>query len=262
MIQNCKNIGITFSGGGTKGVAHAGVLKYLEELDIKPNMISATSAGAIVGALYAWGFSSKEILDFVKKIDFFRWKYFTLRKAGFIDSQALKTVFDTIFEDAIIGDLKIKLYITATDMVRNRIRIFDAKSKIVDAIMASCAFPGVMSPHIIDEVIYSDGGILNHFPTDVIQGRCDLLIGSYVSPLQKVDEKYLTSIKNVMSHALDLMQHQTNQNKFRMCDILIQPSELAQYSTFETNKRIMDKIFEIGYKKAKSTFEKTEVGNL
>jgi NTE family protein len=255
MIYTNENIGITLSGGGTKGIAHAGVFKYFEEINIKPTMISATSAGAIVASLYAWGFKPEQILEFVQKIDFFRWKYFTLRKAGFIDSQAFRSVFESIFGQAKIGDLDMKLYICATDMVRNRIKIFDVKSTIVDAILASCAFPGVMSPHIINDVIYSDGGILNHFPTDIIQGRCDYIIGSYVSPLQKVDNQYLNSIKNVMSHSLDLMQHQINQNKFRMCDILIQPEALAMYSTFETNKQIMSEIYDIGYQSAKNVFE-------
>jgi len=258
MIYMNKNIGITLSGGGTKGIAHAGVLTYLEEINIKPTMISATSAGAVVASLYAWGYTSKEILEFVQQIDFFKWKYFTLRKAGFIDSQAFKTVFENIFGEAKIKDLNTKVYICATDMVRNRMKVFDADSKIVDAILASCAFPGVMSPHIIDKVIYSDGGILNHFPTDIIQGRCDYIIGSYVSPLQKIDNDFLTSIKNVMGYALDLMQHQINQNKFRMCDILIQPEELGSYSTFETNKQIMSKIYDIGYQSAKTVFSKSE----
>lgn len=262
MIYTNKNIGVTLSGGGTKGIAHAGVLKYFEEIDIKPSMISATSAGAIVASLYAWGYAPQQILEFVQKIDFFRWKYFTLRKAGFIDSQAFRTVFENIFGDTKIGDLDIKIYICATDMVRNRIKIFDINTKIVDAILASCAFPGVMSPHIVDEIIYSDGGILNHFPTDIIQGRCEYVIGSYVSPLQKVDNRYLTSIKNVMGHALDLMQHQINQNKFTMCDILIQPVELATYSTFETNKQIMGQIYDIGYQTAKNVFQKIDTSNL
>jgi NTE family protein len=258
MIGTDKKIGVTLSGGGTKGIAHAGVLKYFEEINIKPQMISATSAGAIVASLYAWGYKPEQILQFVQKMDFFKWKYFTLRKAGFIDSDAFRTVFEGIFGDTKIGDLDTKIYICATDMVRNRIKIFDSKSKVVDAISASCAFPGVMSPHIINNTIYSDGGILNHFPTDVIQGRCDYIIGSYVSPLQQIDNKYLTSIKNVMSHALDLMQHQINQNKFRICDILIQPEELATYSTFETNKQIMGQIYEIGYQNAKNNFESHE----
>ena len=262
MIFKNKSIGLTLSGGGTKGVAHAGVLAYLDELEIKPNMISCTSAGSIAACLYAWGYSPQEILRFVQTIDIFKWKYFTLRKAGFIDSNSFKSIFEDIFKESKIGDLNITVNICATDMVRQRIKIFDPETKIVDAILASCAFPGVLSPYKIKGNIYSDGGILNHFPTDTIQGRCDFLIGSYVSPLQKIDNTYLNSIKNIMSYSLDLMQHQLNQSKFAYCDILIQPEELAAYSTFETNKKIMQEIYAIGYHTSKIEFEKLDPLNL
>lgn len=262
MIFNDLNIGLTLSGGGTKGLAHAGVLAYLNEVNIKPDMISGTSAGSIVACLYAWGFSPQEILRFIQSIDFFKWKYFTLRKAGFIDSMTFKKVFEDVFEDRKIKDLNIQVNICATDMVRQRIKIFSSETKIVDAILASCAFPGVLSPYEIDGIIYSDGGIFNHFPTDVLQGRCDFLIGSYVSPIQKIDNDYLKSIKNVMTYSLDLMQHQLNQNKFSNCDLLIQPEELATYSTFESNKQVMHEIYSIGYQSAKSEFEKFDPLNL
>jgi NTE family protein len=59
------------------------------------------------------------------------------------------------------------------------------KQKISDALLASSAFPGIISPYEINGEPYSDGGILNHFPTDILQGQCDNIIGVYVSPIQK-----------------------------------------------------------------------------
>ena len=61
-----KSIGLALSGGGSKGLAHAGAIKFLEEQKIKPSQISGTSAGAIVGALYSWGKTPEEILSFFK----------------------------------------------------------------------------------------------------------------------------------------------------------------------------------------------------
>lgn len=68
-------IGIVFSGGGIKGLAHAGVLKFLEEKAIYPNVISCCSTGSIVGGLYAIGKKQEEILEFFKSIYFFHWKH-------------------------------------------------------------------------------------------------------------------------------------------------------------------------------------------
>ena len=255
MDLNSKSIGLALSGGGSKGLAHAGVLKFLEEQNIKPSQIAGSSAGAIVGALYSWGKTPEEILTFFKSIYFFHWKHFTLKKAGIIDSESFKKYFEDIFKDAKMSDLKIPMHITATDMVKGKLKVFNNSSLIVDAVLASSAVPGVISPYIIGKNLYSDGGILNHFPTDVLQGRCDNIIGVYVSPIQKIEAKDLNSIKAVTTRAFDLLSANSNFQKFNNCDWVIEPEELTNFSTFETNKIKMDKIFEIGYQAAKKSFE-------
>lgn len=255
MYFNTKSIGLILSGGGSKGIAHAGVLKFLDEKKIKPTQIAGTSAGSIVGALYSWGKSPEEILEFFKSIYFFHWKHFTFWKAGLIDSDSFRNYFELIFQDAVLSDLSITNHITATDMVKGKLKIFSPTTKIVDAILASSAFPGVISPYEIDGNYYSDGGILNHFPTDILQGRCDTLIGVYVSPIQNIEAKHLNSIKAVTTRAFDLLSANSNIQKFNICDWIVEPEELSAYSTFETNKIKMHEIFDIGYATAKKSFE-------
>lgn len=255
MDLNSKSIGFALSGGGSKGLAHAGAIKFLEEQNIKPTQIAGSSAGAIVGALYAWGKTPEEILMFFKSIYFFHWKHFTLKKAGIVDSGSFKRYFEDIFGDAKMNELNIPMHITATDMVKGKLKIFNNSTKIVDAVLASSAVPGVISPYEINGNLYSDGGILNHFPTDILQGRCDNIIGVYVSPIQKIEAKDLHSIKAVTTRAFDLLSANSNFQKFNNCDWIIEPEELTNYSTFETNKTKMDKIFEIGYQAAKKSFE-------
>jgi len=249
-----NTIGLIFSGGGTKGIAHAGVLKFFEEEGIRPTHIAGTSSGAIVSSLYAWGKKPEEILDFFKSIYFFSWKHFTFRKPGFIDSSAFKDYFDDIFKDATLADMPYKMHITATDLVSGKLRIFGSDTKIADAILASSAFPGIISPYEINGRMYSDGGIINHFPTDILQGRCDKLIGIYVSPIQKIEAADLRSIKSVTTRAYDLLSANSNMQKFTLCDWVISPEELALYSTFETNRNKMDEIFKIGYESAKKSY--------
>lgn len=259
MDLNSKNIGLVLSGGGSKGIAQAGVIKFLEEKNIKPSIISGTSAGAIIAALYSFGKTPNEILDFFKSIYFFHWSHFTLKKAGIVDSESFKDYFDKIFGETKIGDLKTPIIITATDIVRGRLKIFKPETKLSDAVLASSAFPGIISPYKINKSLYSDGGILNHFPTDLIQGRCDSIIGVYVSPIQDIVEKDLNSIKAVTTRAFDLLSAQGNYQKFSLCDLVIEPKELSKYSTFETNKVKMDAIFKIGYEEAKKAFEELNV---
>lgn len=259
MNLNSKNIGLVLSGGGAKGIAHAGALQFLEEKNIKPSVISGTSAGAIIASLYAFGKKPSEILTFFKSIYFFHWSHFTLKKPGIVDSESFKEYFDKVFGETKIRDLDIPIIITATDIVKGKLKIFKPETKLSDAVLASSAFPGIISPYKINNNLYSDGGILNHFPTDLIQGMCDNVIGVYVSPLQDITEKDLTSIKAVTTRAFDLLSAHSNYQKFSLCDLVIQPKELSKYSTFETNKTKMDAIFKIGYEEAKKALKDFEV---
>lgn len=250
-----KKIGIALSGGGSKGIAHAGILKFLAEKKIKPSIMSGTSAGAIVTALYAYGKTPEEILEFFQSIYFFKWRHFTLKKPGLIDSAAFKCYFEKVFGTTKIGDLPIPVKISATDMIKGKLKVFDEEALITDAVLASCSFPGMLAPYIINEEMYSDGGILNHFPTDLLLGECDTIIGVYVSPIQNIEKKDLNSIRAVSTRAFDLLSAHGNYQKFSLCDWVIEPKELVNYSTFDTSKAKMKTIFNIGYQEAERSFE-------
>jgi NTE family protein len=256
MNKKTKSIGLILSGGGSKGIAHAGVLQFLEEKNIFPEQIAGSSAGSIVAALYGIGKSPVAILEFFKSIYFFHWKHFTFSKAGLIDSESFKEYFYDIFKDTTLSQLKIPVYITATDMIKGKSKIFDPETKTIDAILASSSFPGIMSPYEIDGQLYSDGGILNHFPTDILKEKCDTLIGVYVSPIQKIQAGDLKSIKSVTARAFDLLSANSSTQKFDHCNWIIEPEALSQYSTFETSKIKMEAIFNIGYESAKESYEK------
>lgn len=247
--------GLALSGGGYKGIAHAGVLEFLNEQDIFPEIISGTSAGAIVGGLYANGKKPKEILDFFKSVSLFRWSHLSFRKAGFFDADQFAKYLFKEFEDKKIGDLNAELYISATEIEHGKLKIFHKNTPVVPAILASSAFPGVFSPISINGRIYSDGGILNNYPVNTIQGRCDFLIGSNVNPVLIQNPPHFSSIKSVAFRAFEIMMRQNTFPQNELCDWHIQPEALADYKTFETSKKRMDEIFDIGYQTAKANFK-------
>lgn len=248
-------IGLVLSGGGAKGIAHAGVLKFLEEKRIEPTVIASASAGSIVAGLYGIGKTAEEILNFFKSVYFFKWKHFVFNRPGFINSDAFIPYFAPVFKDAQIKDLKLEVNIVSTDLVSGETRIFDKNTKIIDAIIASSAFPGITTPYHLDEVLYSDGGILNNFPADILYHKCDKLIGVYVSPQQILTRNQLNSIRSITVRAFDLLSYRIEQPKFDYCDWFICPKKLSAYGTFENKRSRMDEIFEIGYEEAKETFK-------
>src|SRR5690554_1588458 len=248
--------GLALSGGGHKGIAHAGILQFLNEQNIFPEIISGTSAGSIVGALYANGMKPKDILSFFKSVNLFSWSHISFRKAGFLDANQFGKYLEKEFGTKTIGELDIELYISATEIETGKLKIFNKHTKIVEAILASSAFPGVFSPVVINNKFYSDGGILNNYPVNTIQGRCDFLIGSNVNPVLMYNQTKFTSIKSVALRAFEIMMMQNTFPQNELCDWHIQPEVLAEFSTFETSKKRMDQIFEAGYEGAREGFEK------
>ena len=255
MNINKLEIGLVLSGGGHKGIAHAGALKFLEEQDIKPKIIAGTSAGSIVGSLYSVGMKADEILTFFKSVDFFNWNHFTLSKPGVLDSRSFQKYLESALKNLKIKDLNNELYITATDMQNGSLKIFEPETLLLDAVLASSAFPGIISPVWINGKLYSDGGILSNFPVDVISEKCDFIIGVNLCPLIEIDTKKLTSIKSVTMRAYDIMIMHMSASYKHLCNWYIEPEKLIEYSTFESKKIRMDEIFEIGYQEAKRTFE-------
>lgn len=249
------NLGLVLSGGGTKGVAHAGVLKFLAEKNIKADVLACCSAGSIVGALHGAGKSGEEILDFFKSVYFFNWRHFTFNKPGLVSSHIFSTYLNPIFKDMILGDLQIDLKIIATELVSGEQRIFQKEDKIVDAIIASCSIPGITVPYIVGNEMFSDGGVLNNFPADIIHQDCKKLIGVYVSPPQDVEIGDLKTIKAITTRAYELMSHRTEIHKFSYCDWIITSKKLANYGTFERKADRLEQIFDIGYQAAKDSFE-------
>lgn len=256
-MKYTQSIGLALSGGGHKGIAHAGVLQFLLEQNIEPEIISGTSAGAIVGSLYACGKSPVEILKFFQSVSLFTWNHFSFRKPGILDGDKFLAYLNVIFKEKELKDLSKELYISATDIQSGKLKIFNKNTLVKKAVAASCAFPGVFSPITIDGKIYSDGGILNNFPVNTIQGRCDFLIGVHVNPvLSYKDDSKLHSIKSVAIRAFEIMMMQNAASQNELCDWHILPERLAEYSTFETSKKRMEEIFIIGYEEAKKEFDK------
>ena len=250
-------LGLVLSGGGTRGLAHAGALQFLAEQQIRPDVLACCSSGSIVGALYAAGKSPREILDFFKSVYFFNWRHFTFNKPGLVSSMIFSNYLLPVFGEMTIGDLDLDIKVVATELVSGEQKIFEGKDKVIDAVIASCSIPGITVPYIVSDKMYSDGGVLNNFPADLINQDCKKLIGIYVSPVQDVVIDDLKTIKSVTSRAYELMSHRTEIYKFSFCDWIITSKKLASYGTFERNAERLEEIFEIGYQTAKSSYDES-----
>lgn len=251
-----KTLGLALSGGGVRGVAHVGVIRALDEEGISPTHISGSSAGAIVGGLYANGVSWKKILHFLKTIPIFSTRRLAGKKPGFIDSEKFLDEFREYLPHDSFEQLQKKLFVTATDVINGELKIFNS-GELIRPIIASASFPGVFSPIRLNDSLFIDGGVVNNFPVEPLIESCDKIIGVFVNPLKKIEASELKHSYNVLDRAYSIRDVAYSEAKFNRCDLLIYPQELSEFSAF--NMKRMDTIFEIGYQEAKRILKKNGV---
>ena len=207
-FTQAQKVGLVLSGGGAKGMTHIGIIRALEENNIPIDYITGTSMGAIIGSLYAIGYSPDDMEALLRSEDFKRWysgqvepeygyyfkqnrptpEFFNIR-FSFKDSLHIKPqilptsmvnpiqmnlVFVELFARATAacnGDfnhLFVPFRCIASDVYNKRPLIM-RKGDLGDAVRASMSFPFVFKPIEIDSVLAYDGGIYNNFPTDIMR---------------------------------------------------------------------------------------------
>lgn len=238
------NIGLALSGGGIRGAAHIGAIKALEEHNITITHIAGTSAGAVVGALYAYGYTWEEMLVFFNKIELFSIKTYALNKPGFIDPEKYYSFFKGYFPEDNFNTLKRELSITTTNILEGKLEVFTT-GELIKPILASSAFPGVFSPMHINNKLYVDGGVLNNFPVELLTEKCDKIIGVYVNHFGTIKAHDLKHFHNIIERAINVRIAKDDIKKFADCDLVIAPKILNQYGLFD--KKNSDAIFKIGY---------------
>lgn len=264
MAQQRPTVGVVLSGGGASGVAHVGVLKALEENHIPIDYIVGTSAGALVGAMYASGYSPDEIEAYVlseafqlmakgqKELDKHYFFYqedqhasmfnFTLSQDSILNKSLPLSFVDPSYFDfemlQIFGRTSASVhedfnqllipYRCVASAVESKKSVTFSKGKLNEAVRASMTFPLYLNPIRIDGVLYFDGGLYNNFPIDVLYRdfQPDIIIGSNVSKnLAPVSERDFIGLVTSM------MTTPTNYNLPCSEGIIIEPN--TQVGTFD-----------------------------
>ncbi|MEO0096379.1 MAG: patatin-like phospholipase family protein [candidate division WOR-3 bacterium] len=162
-------LGLVLGGGAAKGYAHIGVIKFLEELNIKPDIVVGASMGSLIGGFYAKGFTAQKMeeialqIDKKKKKELFR---FQLSKKGFINGKNIVKFLKPYLGNTKVEDLPLKYAAVATDIEDNAEIVID-RGDLIQAIRSSIAIPIVFTPNKYSGRILIDGGFINPVPVDV-----------------------------------------------------------------------------------------------
>ena len=170
-------LGLALGSGSSRGWAHIGVIRGLEERGIKPDLVCGTSIGALVGAAYAGGDLDRleEWVTGLAWTTVVRLMDITWR-GGLIRGTRLFTLFRTLLEDRDISELPIAYGAVATELQSGR-ELWLRSGKVLDAVRASCAMPGLLTPVIRDGALLVDGGLVNPVPVSMCRALgADLVV--------------------------------------------------------------------------------------
>jgi NTE family protein len=226
-------IGIVLSGGGIRGIAHLGVLQALSEAGIKFDMISGTSAGAIVGALFSQGLEPFEILQIFLQTRVIRFLRPAFGTPGLLSMDHARSLFIRYLPHDSFSGLQIPLTITATNFSEGKL-VYFSSGKLIECILASSSIPGVFKPMIIDDNMYVDGGVLNNFPIEPLKQHCDFIIGSSCNHISAV--KRIVNFRKLIERAAIMSINADMEMKCQYCDVLIEPEGMGATSIFDVKK--------------------------
>ena len=272
--KNAK-IGLSLSGGGAKGFAHIGVLKVLDSLGVKVDYISGTSMGAIVGGLYASGYTGKEIEKIVMDTDFYslianektrqetsffnksvdkyiltipvkNGKINVLPKAistGQKNIYMLKELFKNVSTITDFSKLPIPFMCVATNLESGEMKIFES-GDLVSSIMASSAFPSLMDPVKIGDSLYIDGAMTVNYPSQPLKEKgIDIVIGVDLSQGLS-SRKDLQSAISILNQVIDFGIQKETKNQYNYTDINIHPNlDGTSATSYDAKKAILDSGF-------------------
>lgn len=241
-------VGLVLSGGGARGFAHAGALKALEEMGIKPDIIAGVSAGSVVTAMYAAGMKPEEILQVFSDASFTDFAEIGVPRDGFFSMEGFKKFLRKHIPYENIEQLPLPAVICATDLDNNRPVAF-TEGQIFDRVAASCSIPIVFKPVKIDGVTYVDGGVLANLPAWALRDKCKYLIGINCSPVPRRGTP--KSIIDIAQRTYDLLVKTNSLPQMKLCDLAISINDIARYKVF--NLKQITKVYRSGYDNTKHT---------
>lgn len=244
-------LGIALSGGGIRGIAHAGVLKALEDNNIKPDIIGGTSAGSMIASLYAIGYSPYYIYILFKRYagelayisgtpiisgigNFMMNKKNTLQ--GLKDGKSLETIYNKIaYKKGIrkISQVKMPLVISSVDITNSKEYIFtnyipnnveDTSQYITDitvgkAVRASSSFPAVFAPCEFGEHVFLDGGLLDNTPVNEVKKQGADKVIAVKFDADPVDKE--SNIMDIVMKTIDIMGSKISEESLEMSDLVL-----------------------------------------
>ncbi|WP_460822176.1 patatin-like phospholipase family protein [Lysobacter olei] len=218
-------VGIALGGGAAKGFAHIGVIKMLEANGIRPVVVSGTSAGSVVGALYASGMDAFQMQKVAFALDEDRIRDVSLFSGGVIKGQKLQDYVNELVAQRKLEAMKRPLAVVATRLEDGKRTVF-VRGNTGQAVRASSSIPGVFEAVKIGGSTYVDGGVVSPVPVDAARELgADFIIAVDIS--SKADGKAPGSLLGNINQSITIMGQKLGALELARADIVLRPKVLA-----------------------------------
>ncbi|MFZ5816575.1 MAG: patatin-like phospholipase family protein [Bacillota bacterium] len=215
-------LALALGGGAVRGTAHVGVLKALAEEGIAVDLIVGTSAGALVGALYAGGLPIDAMERLISRAGWLDLAEPCWPRGGFLTSRRMRSFFDRLIGPARIEELKIPFAAVAGDATTGQ-EVILREGPVADAVRASTAIPGIFRPVELDGRLLVDGVVVNNVPASVARALgADLVVAVDITEYTFAPRPP-RSLGEAVMRAFDIMARQTINASLEWADVVIRP---------------------------------------
>lgn len=254
-VAEGRKVGLTLSGGGALGFAHVGALQAFADNGIEFDCVAGTSMGAIVGSLYAAGVAPQEMLQLTERHDLNKTlKLISVQrssKTGISSHKALREALEECLPKSF-DSLQKPFFVSVTNLTTTQNEMVGTGKNLIDYVVASASVPGIFEVVDIAGNQYVDGGVLNNMPTQALVGLCDVIVG--VDVVADYEKNKLQRTREVTTRALRMMIQSNSQQGQQLCDFLIKPQVLKDFSETDFDK--YQEIYQCGYNAVKQFIAK------
>ncbi len=251
MTKDRPKVGLALSSGALRGLAHLGVIGVLEEEEIPIDLVAGTSAGSLVGGLYAVGHKIKYLKQLANNIKWEHLADLTIPKRGLVAGNRFLDFLQFITHGVNFDQLKIPFTAVATDLERGE-RVLINSGSVAEAIRASTSIPGIYVPFYKDNRLLVDGACVDRIPISVVKDMgADFVIAVDVG--FGIGNSKLSNIFEILIQASDILSREISREQWIEADILIQP-QVGQFPAMDFC--YASKIIEAGVESAKKVVPK------
>jgi NTE family protein len=215
-------IAFVLGAGAARGFAHAGALKVLDDAGIRADMVIGTSAGSLVGALYAGGIRGQALIDMALAVQRKQLFDFVLPHRGFIDGERIQSYVNQSLGSRLIEQLEVPFVAVATDLRTGTLVAFN-RGDTGMAVRASCSVPAIFQPTSIEGREYVDGSLVSPVPVRLARSLgADIVIAINVSP-HATDQSEVDSERAIVTQTFVVMVASIAREETKLADVVLQP---------------------------------------